>query len=605
MSKSLPNYKAKDAIATDDKGKAAIPKQGKKKRYVYKDASLASSPYLEHMRSIAAVHLDHSEHATVEEESRYSAAPISIDSLTKGELGLAKKKDDKRFLSPIRGSSRGADAGLPGEPYNSLITTPVAARTTMDASVEALGLSSDIIKQIALSPPPKGPWTGPLDSPHVSSFQERKKSSFPDITREGVEHKHRLDFIERAVVVKSQKQFTMGEKNHLFGTMSTKKLADLLASPATSGAIQATLDRHKQVKLGRNIEQSSVKGLLNDLNPSTVSPEELLISIFDHIQGGVTHNPQKTSPFSNFQGENKLSNIPVRSRSPLGVGINESSSSHSLNDILAGNDIHRDPLYGILKEEVERINSKKRKIKKFPQDNNPALGGIAKRFKNSSKINEMVTALTLGVPISSAIPMKTIAMEAVLPAELHALSHFSILPPAVWVTARVVYFLLIAYHQTVVCDPQNVLYVAKMNIDNLWLAIDKQRASETSGGIEICAERVDELFSWSCLKALFTFPVLFTKALRIIERGVGETVEERQLFFVNFPFHLLQSLRKIISQELSLFNSCSSWSIAHTLPVVAKLCFWSKRIIAALYATSLAKLRLNGSSVVTTSVRDY
>jgi hypothetical protein len=148
-----------------------------------------------------------------------------------------------------------------------------------------------------------------------------------------------------------------------------------------------------------------------------------------------------------------------------------------LMDILAN--IHTDPLYRIIKEEMDRIQ----------QTSTGSIDGkTALAYKQS---------------------------DPIIPSHIKILSYFQSLPPAVWVTCRLVYFLIVSYYEVVIRPAKYQIFREFTQMEALW-SILQRHCDEHKMSIETSAK----LFSWTYLRELLVHPAQFVKLLDLIENGL-------------------------------------------------------------------------------------
>eukprot|EP00981_Chlorochromonas_danica_P001254 scaffold268_cov210-Ochromonas_danica.AAC.49 len=354
------------------------------------------------------------------------------------------------------------------------------------------------------------------------------------------------------------------------------------------------------------------------LNKQTVSVDDLL--------GGQIVLPQQRSRVA----ASNIDRNDATATTFLDKKIDLTNINSSLLTVSMMSNIHVDPLYRIVREEVDRLRDE-------------GGSGSSAAADSSQRVNV---------------------------SDIKMLSYFTSLPPAVWVTCRIVYFLLVAYYETVVSKPEFVEYRKMLNLEKIWKVLERQSVSDG-----ICLDNAAKQFSWPYLQELMRLPTAFIKALEYVEKGLrlhpsewvdfqsviagqqddgapaaasvtsnsvagGSDVLPRsilvssnttvssarihalqnvvddhssqQLFLNLFPERGFLSLRELVKAgravlltgSSSLYSKASkSQSSAHLpssgqshvpgspLAVSASLTAWAKRIIASLYITSIHRAR--------------
>eukprot|EP01033_Poteriospumella_lacustris_P010708 gene10708-7625_t len=200
---------------------------------------------------------------------------------------------------------------------------------------------------------------------------------------------------------------------------------------------------------------------------------------FRPIQSPVQPSSAPLSPQQQFDNNNA-----PKSRAHTATGIADEANRIDAMDMLAN--IHNDPLYRIIKEEMDRIQ----------RAMTPSAGGVSSHLK-----------------LPHADP--------ILPAHIKVLGYFQSLPPSVWVTCRLIYFLIAAYYETVIVPPSFQLYRESTHLEAFWAILDRHyRESHLS------LSTISRQFSWALLQDLMKVPKMFCKALELIENGVRLGTDE-------------------------------------------------------------------------------
>ncbi|KAJ1418098.1 hypothetical protein B484DRAFT_453769 [Ochromonadaceae sp. CCMP2298] len=244
--------------------------------------------------------------------------------------------------------------------------------------------------------------------------------------------------------------------------------------------------------------------------------------------------------------------------------------------------LHADPLYAVLREEVEKEREweahrpRSHHQTKTPSRVGSGMGWVGQEGQGQGQ--EQTEGQVEGMQEQGQQGRRLIT-----PPSLKLISSFTSLPPAVWVTCRVVYFLLMSYYECVV-RVGSAAYRAYLMMEPLWAEMEKQHLRG------LCMEQVELEFSWPLLQTLMAkYPVLTTKAFQVMELGLPSAETGTSVGFFNaFPPTKLIYLRDLIKHNMGLFQASQ---LAHVLPVAAALCAWSKRVIAKVYASCLRRLR--------------
>jgi hypothetical protein len=323
----------------------------------------------------------------------------------------------------------------------------------------------------------------------------------------------------------------------------------------TSSAIVGTSKAAKNVQSAHNFNSRS--GLQDDGRLGSPSID-LLVSAQRFPNSPV----QMTSPtfrFDETDGPDQFASTvdlgSTASRLQLGASMDRPRTS-SPSDVLHG--IHKDPLYKVLREECEILRRRP-------------------------------FGATQTIPSSDTVSASPIA-DGISTSEIKALRCFTSLPPAVWITTRIVFFLLAAYQECFLGEEGQEALRVGLGMAKIFDVLERQARTDN-----IRLETIERLYSWPYFQAILTSPRLFIKALKLIEGGglpVDNTVgDQRQAdFFESYPVEKLQHLRELIRHGQGLFQESAVISI---VPVCAKLCSWAKKVIAAIYSACLERIRVD------------
>ena len=278
--------------------------------------------------------------------------------------------------------------------------------------------------------------------------------------------------------------------------------------------------------------------------------------------------------------------------------------------------LHADPLYRILQEEIEKHEylSKQTVLSKFDTLNSyntihtnaittAPIAMLQNHTNNNSNNNTNTHTRNKIVlpprPTRSATTglsnYKTRNLGPVItPSDLKVLGTFHSLPPAAWVVCRVVYFIIIAFYECVPRVQRFYEYKSHMNIDLLFTEIEIQMTEH-----KLCMEDLEYYYSWLLLQKLLNkYPIQLGKLLHIIENGIPESDGSNNtpecpcflpnIFYDIFPPTKLIYLRDLIKQSMGLYQS---QELLLVIPVCSQLCEWSKRVISQIYASCIRRLR--------------
>jgi hypothetical protein len=253
--------------------------------------------------------------------------------------------------------------------------------------------------------------------------------------------------------------------------------------------------------------------------------------------------------------------------------------------------LHADPLYRILREEIERLELHEQQQQQRGYSGGGVTGVTGVRPVSGRPPSGTAASLALTkqlVPGLSNYKSRQLGPVICAP-ELKTLGSFLSLPPAVWMTCRLTYFLLLAFYECVALPGRHREFRYQLNLEPLWCGLDQQVRDK-----QVCMADVEFKYSWPMLQEIVTrYPVLVTRLLHVMEHGLpNEDPDgapfEASLFFNAFPPTKLLYLRDLVKQGMGLLDPAE---LIHTVPVSAQLCDWCKRIIARIYSSCLTRLR--------------
>jgi hypothetical protein len=261
---------------------------------------------------------------------------------------------------------------------------------------------------------------------------------------------------------------------------------------------------------------------VNFMNSQPTSPELIRsISPGAEITGGyldtsmLTNNIDQLITTMALSKPSISSSRPKLSRQLPPPEVNESEWNGNAGDpteeaVEMLNNIHVDPLYRIIRDEIETIKA---------------------QFAGKSRT---------GLPTSS-LPNSNglgVARFGISPKNIKILSNFHSLPPAAWVVCRITYFLVMAYYESVIRKPDYVEYRKVSQLENMWTILERHSTQENLNTLTI-----SKIFSWPYLQELMAFPSQFTKLLDCVENGVQLSAIQWKLFSETVRKQLFQLMK--------------------------------------------------------------
>jgi len=198
---------------------------------------------------------------------------------------------------------------------------------------------------------------------------------------------------------------------------------------------------------------------------------------------------------------------------------------------------HTDPLYHVLREEIEQVQKRQ-------------------ALRSSSS--------TLGLNDSLNGPLAN--QYSINPSDIKSLAYFKTLPPAAWVTCRIIYYLLISYYEVVIKQREYAVFRKLTELEIIWTILEKHH-EEYSVNMLNCIQT----FTWAYLQELMKFPLLFARALDLIEHGISLNGFQWESF--------RESVHSFLSTEI--LPMVTHHSLADTLPAQE----------STLYAKTISEVR--------------
>jgi hypothetical protein len=269
--------------------------------------------------------------------------------------------------------------------------------------------------------------------------------------REGIKKQEKLDRIKSINNKRTDSNPKFKAKLNPLATTFPKTKTDWSKdNPPTSGLFEdvnrLTILNNQRKRFVKTIEKSLSQKKLNTNSFPTVST-----AVMDPFSGefvpasNISHHDNglgETSSADEFRGLGDIlvldhgkvgSNSKEAASQLMSFGIAKNSNSHSptfedQSDLL-GNNRGFDPLYRIMREESERIDEENR------------LKNTLLNTKGPKCANDGARKLEIDLMAISSSVMRA--------SEIITLNKFESLPPKLWVTARIIYILLVFYHDLI------------------------------------------------------------------------------------------------------------------------------------------------------------
>lgn len=280
--------------------------------------------------------------------------------------------------------------------------------------------------------------------------------------------------------------------------------------------------------------------IMRALSPPTLIDQQLIQSTYsNNIDQLITtmktdattlkkHNHSRSSPnvlMQNLFPNGRISpNILSANQKTCTAGTNNTASTigstaaegsegrYDAMEMLSN--IHIDPLYRIIRDEIEALLQPKT------------------RRNNSSIAGGSVVLAT------STISHHTPAFHA---SNIKTLTNFQSLPPSAWVICRIVYFLIMAYYETIIVQPQYLEYRKLTQLEPIWKVLDRHYSIE-----KLNVNSIHQIFSWPYLQEIMLVGNnAFVKLLEIIEFGAQLTSAQWRLFQDNVRKDLFKRLNHV------------------------------------------------------------
>ncbi len=216
-----------------------------------------------------------------------------------------------------------------------------------------------------------------------------------------------------------------------------------------------------------------------------------------------------------------LKQQPQHTRSPSPLNLDDQDDFDSEVDAIEMlSNTHLDPLYRILREEIEKIaqHSHTTNIIQSAFTPLPSPTGVAVTSSNTDIFHPLSSTGNndaINLPANNRLRMRIHPTVNIVSSDIRVLSYFHSLPPGVWVTARIVYFLIMAYYETVIIPMEHAEWRKLLNMDPLWKILQKHHENDNMN-----IHTITKTFSWPYLQELMKFPSLFVKLLDVIENGL-------------------------------------------------------------------------------------
>lgn len=495
-------------------------------------------------------------------------------------------------------------------------------------------------------------------TPYLNSKYINKTNSQ---IREDIKKQDRLDRIKATIKRSDSSNENFKSKlDPLKMTFIKTKSVWSKDTPPTSGLFddvnRLTLLQNQRERFVKNLKKSSSQKKVNKNNFPSIST-----AIIDPISGeflGASNESQLDnvlikSSSDEFRGlsdilvldHGKVGSSPKEAANQLtsfGIATYRDSLSQTFEDQsdLFGSNRGFDPLYRIMREESERLDEEIRLKTILSNTIGPKCGNDGSR-----KIEIDLMAMSSSVMRAN---------------EIIKLKQFDSLPPKLWVTARIVYILLVFYHDLIVSgeafegpdvpqpvniskpksptQPQQakkkteikVKIIKPLPLQMISLVNDKQNSSidETHPGDDeyltnlenkvgmklfwsklnitrtqnqISCETAYSFFNWNYLKELMSMPNEFAYALYMIEAGGLQSIILNNSID-ELPENVDDFYSKFPEELLPVLREAGRSSTFHPSIVVSlsiqagRLTSWARRVIAGIYSIKLAYLRLSITS---------
>jgi hypothetical protein len=293
---------------------------------------------------------------------------------------------------------------------------------------------------------------------------------------------------------------------------------------------------------------------INFMNTRPISPE-IIRSVSpsnNHFRGD---SQMDTSNFTNnidslLMTMNTSSKPPTAVSSPQGGGVGAKTSffqsmdkssfldasAMTLNDQDALeeamemlNSIHIDPLYRIIRDEIETI--------KAQQEQSAAMAASAAVIPMMNNTTNTSSSRVNSRSGQRGVALQPLAVTnaSINPSNIKVLSNFQSLPPSAWALCRITYFLVMAYYETIAMRPDYLEYRRVSQLESLWLILERHYNEEN-----LNTSTINKIFSWPYLQELMAQPALFTKLLECVENGVQLAPNQWKLFQDNVKKRIYQ-----------------------------------------------------------------
>jgi hypothetical protein len=296
---------------------------------------------------------------------------------------------------------------------------------------------------------------------------------------------------------------------------------------------------------------------INFMNTRPISPE-IIRSVSPSNNHFLGDSQMDTSKFTNnidslLMTMKTSSKPPTAVSSPQGGGVGAmtsffqsmdkssflDASAMTLNDqdaleeaVEMLNSIHIDPLYRIIRDEIETI--------KAQQEQSAAMAASAAVVPMMNTTNTSSSRVNSrsghrGGNAQVALQPLAVTNASINPSNIKVLSNFQSLPPSAWALCRITYFLVMAYYETIAMRPDYLEYRRVSQMESLWLILERHYNEEN-----LNTSTINKIFSWPYLQELMAQPALFTKLLECVENGVQLAPNQWKLFQDNVKKRIYQ-----------------------------------------------------------------